>query len=46
MIASALVDVAEMYLDRGQPLPFPDPTRTDIDADLDEPIHLICRQVA
>lgn len=40
MLASALVDIAEFYLDRGQPLPLPDPTRTDIDADLDEPIHL------
>jgi predicted RNase H-like HicB family nuclease len=40
MLASALVDMAETNLLRGEPLPPPDPSRTDPDADLEEPIHL------
>lgn len=41
MLASALEDMAETYVQRGQPLPQPDPTCTDPDADLEEPIHLL-----
>jgi predicted RNase H-like HicB family nuclease len=41
MLSSALVDMAETNLLRGEPLPHPDPTRSDPDADLEEPIHLL-----
>ena len=40
LLASALVDLAEVNLERGEPLPKPDPTLTDPDADLEEPIYL------
>jgi len=41
MLASALVDMAETAVMLGQPLPRPDPTLDDPEADLDEPIHLL-----
>ncbi len=41
MVASALVDMAETNLLLGEPLPQPDPTCTDEDADLEEPIYLL-----
>lgn len=41
MLRSALVDMAETNLLRGQPLPQPDPSSTDPEADLEEPIHLL-----
>jgi len=41
MLASALVDMAETNLVRGEPLPHPDPTSSDPDADIEEPIHLL-----
>ena len=41
LLASALVDMAETNLSRGEPLPQPDPSCTDSEADLEEPIHLI-----
>jgi predicted RNase H-like HicB family nuclease len=41
MLASALVDMSETNLLLGEPLPLPDPNRTDPDADLEEPIHLL-----
>jgi predicted RNase H-like HicB family nuclease len=41
MLASALVDVAESLILEGQPLPVPDPSVTDENADLVEPIHLL-----
>ena len=41
LLASALVDMAETNLLRGEPLPQPDPYVTDPDADLEEPIHLL-----
>jgi predicted RNase H-like HicB family nuclease len=40
MVASALVDMAETNLALGEALPRPDPTCTDPDADLEEPIYL------
>ncbi len=41
LLASALVDMAETTLVRGEPLPQPDPSCTDPEADLEEPIHLL-----
>ena len=41
LLASALVGMAETSLLKGEPLPQPDPTCTDPDADLEEPIHLL-----
>ena len=41
LLASALVDMAETALLHGEPLPQPDPSCTDPDADLEEPIHLL-----
>lgn len=41
MLRSALVDMAETNLLLGQPLPQPDPSATDPEADLEEPIHLL-----
>lgn len=43
LLASALVDMAETCLLLGEPLPRPDLTRTDADADLEEPIYLLLR---
>jgi hypothetical protein len=36
----ALVDVAETALGLGQPLPVPDPTATNDEMDIEEPIYL------
>ncbi len=41
LLASALVDMAETALLRGERLPSPDPSCTDAEADLEEPIHLL-----
>ena len=41
MLASALVDMAETNFLHGEPLPTPDPSCTDPDADLEEPIFLL-----
>jgi predicted RNase H-like HicB family nuclease len=41
MLASALVDLAETHLLHGEPLPQPDPDRSDPEADVEEPIHLL-----
>ena len=41
MLSSALVDMAETNFILGEPLPTPDPTCTDVDADLEEPIYLL-----
>lgn len=41
MLAGALVDMAETNALLGDPLPRPDPSCTDPDADLEEPIHLL-----
>ena len=40
-LAEALRDMAETNLLRGEPLPLPDPSRNDPDAELSEPIYLI-----
>lgn len=40
-LASALVDMAETNLLRGEKLPQPNPQLTSPDADIEEPIHLI-----
>lgn len=40
-LAAALRDMAETNLLRGESLPIPDPTRSDSDADLEEPIYLV-----
>jgi predicted RNase H-like HicB family nuclease len=39
-LAGALVDMAETDMLHGRPLPLPDPSATDPEADLEEPIHL------
>jgi hypothetical protein len=39
-LAGALYDMAETNLLRGEALPLPDPSRSDADADLEEPIYL------
>jgi predicted RNase H-like HicB family nuclease len=41
MLAGALVDMAETNLLLGEPLPRPDPSATNPDADIEEPIYLI-----
>ena len=41
--ARALTDMAETNLLLGEPLPQPDSTVTDIDADLEEPIYLLLK---
>lgn len=41
MLASALVDMAETNLLNGEPLPMPDPSSTEPEADIEEPIHLL-----
>ena len=41
MLAGALTDMAETHLLHGEPLPAPDAARSDPNADIEEPIHLI-----
>jgi predicted RNase H-like HicB family nuclease len=41
MVAGALVDMAETNILLGEPLPQPDLTCTDEEADLEEPIYLL-----
>ncbi len=43
MLASALVDMAETNLLQGEALPRPNPTLSDADADMEEPIHLLLK---
>jgi predicted RNase H-like HicB family nuclease len=40
-LAGALRDMAETNLFRGEPLPLPDPSRSDPKAELEEPIYLV-----
>lgn len=48
MLGSALIDVAEMLLGSGEPLPRPDPSATDPEMDLEEAIdfHLFTNSAA
>lgn len=39
LLGSALVDMAETYLQEGATLPPPDPSQSDPEADLEEPIQ-------
>ena len=41
MLRNALIDMAETNLMLGEPLPKPDPSATDPESDLEEPIHLL-----
>ncbi|KOR27303.1 hypothetical protein TI05_19325 [Achromatium sp. WMS3] len=41
LLASALVDMAETNLMQGEPLPQPQPSCTNSDSDLEEPIYLL-----
>ncbi len=41
MLHSALVDMAETLLLRGEPLPTPDPQAFDEESDVEEPIDLL-----
>ena len=43
LLATALVDMAETNLQNGEPLPIPDPSCTDPESDLEEPIYLILK---
>ena len=43
LLASALVDMAETNLEKGEPLPQPDSLASDPEADLEEPIHLLLK---
>jgi predicted RNase H-like HicB family nuclease len=41
-LASALTDMADVYLSKGESLPLPNDQLTEPEADLEEPIYLIC----
>jgi predicted RNase H-like HicB family nuclease len=41
LLSSALVDMAELNLERGEPLPPTAPAATDPDSDIEEPIYLL-----
>jgi predicted RNase H-like HicB family nuclease len=43
LLRSALADMAETALQRGESLPLPNPSLTDADGDLEEPIYLLLR---
>lgn len=43
LLASALLDLANYALEQGESLPRPDPSLSDPDADVEEPIHLHLR---
>ena len=43
LLASALLDLADYALELGEALPRPDPSVSDPDADVEEPIHLHLR---
>ncbi len=44
MLASALVEIAQLHLDRGEGLPTPNALAFDSEMDLDEPIQLAVRE--
>jgi predicted RNase H-like HicB family nuclease len=41
LLRSALADMAETSLLHGESLPLPNPAATDVESDLEEPIHLL-----
>lgn len=41
LLSGALADMAETCLLEGETVPIPDPTVSDSEADLEEPIHLL-----
>jgi len=41
LLRGALADLAETALQHGEPLPQPNPSATDPQSDLEEPIHLL-----
>jgi predicted RNase H-like HicB family nuclease len=43
LLASALRDLAELCLERGEVLPVPDPSQSDPDADVEEALYLHLR---
>ncbi len=43
LLGTAMVDMAETNMLAGEPLPQPDPSCSDPDADLEEPIHLLLK---
>jgi predicted RNase H-like HicB family nuclease len=43
MIQSALLDMADFYLETGKPLPLPNSQATDPEADLEEPLYLLLK---
>lgn len=43
LLASALVDMAETHLLDGEPLPLPDPCKSDPESDIEEPIYLLLK---
>jgi predicted RNase H-like HicB family nuclease len=43
LLASALLDLANYALERGEALPRPDPSLSDAEADVEEPIYLHLR---
>jgi len=40
LLASAMLDLANLSLERGESLPIPNATLFDPDADIEEPLHL------
>ena len=46
LLSSALVDMADIALQEGEALPKPNPSLTDPDADLEEPIYLLLRSAS
>ena len=41
LLRSALADMAETALQHGEPLPLPNPSASDPESDLEEPVHLL-----
>ncbi len=46
LLASALLDLVDLCLERGEALPVPNPSQTDPDAHIEEPLHLHLRASA
>lgn len=43
LLESALVDMAETNLLHGEPLPVPDPSMTDPESDIEEPVRFVAQ---